>query len=793
LRILLFIILTALNFIKSAVPPGFEDISSEEIAPIKIYYHNKLIGEFELTFDDDFLMFNYPVDFIKSLDFVNQKDFLLKKISGQPLLPNSEYALNDYNKKFTKAVKTKDIDFILNRNLYEAYLFVNPDFLAKAKVSKIEYYEVSQVTPMLYMGFSPSVNLDFSESTSLGFSTSGEILFSLGKLSFNANLSTSFDILEIPKILEEKSLYLISDKAFFNFKDKDCNIELGLTGITGGYLVPEIGILGFKFSNNTDYIVNPEVKFGSNILIKVQQPANIEVKKNGLVIYRTYYPPGNHYLDQTSFPDGVYNIEIVISYFDGTEKIIKQRFAKQSEFPAFGKLNFEFSLGLPFSSNNLFDTVEIQKSILCSLILEKRLSVKTSSKIQIALDLNYYVVSPTLYFFDNGINAAVSIAFGSDLGIGASLNVNYQCNENLNLMFACDYSYDDGNNNSILDGITSENLNTNFSLNTNIFNNSISINANYNFSDSLKVSGSLSRKLIRKRHLTCDLDLELSFSKENYSFNININSSFGDGAPTFNTINKKIKGSDLYTEYNSSYSTTLFSYNKINATARVNSEDELTFNAGFSNDKLDTSGGLSFNRNIFSNEQSQNLNITVNKQLSVFFSPKVGFKVTNRNLNDAGLFIKLNGATKEDKFEIDVSGEKVKMKGNSVSFVNIPSFSDLKVRINSFSDKIYSISNIPDKITLPSDSFAFIEPKCEEMVILMTILLGENGDIIDSANIYDKDNKEVTFTDETGFLELMGFANDEYTAVQKDKSCKFTVPNETPDMGMLFIDELICK
>jgi hypothetical protein len=51
----------------------------------------------------------------------------------------------------------------------------------------------------------------------------------------------------------------------------------------------------------------------------------------------------------------------------------------------------------------------------------------------------------------------------------------------------------------------------------------------------------------------------------------------------------------------------------------------------------------------------------------------------------------------------------------------------------------------------------------------------------------------VTFTDETGFLELMGFANDEYTAVQKDKSCKFTVPNETPDMGMLFIDELICK
>ena len=115
---------SACTLANSNVPEGFEDVSSMENAPIEFYYNGTYLGSFFATFDDDFIEIESPKELVKEMVFVENPNELLS-VLNKKLSSNSHLICHYIDKRKCKGLYPDKIGIILNRNKYQANLYIN--------------------------------------------------------------------------------------------------------------------------------------------------------------------------------------------------------------------------------------------------------------------------------------------------------------------------------------------------------------------------------------------------------------------------------------------------------------------------------------------------------------------------------------------------------------------------------------------------------------------------------------------------------------------------------------------
>lgn len=405
--------------VQTAPPPGFEGLSDEIDTLFDVTVQGRATGSFRAVLSNGFITFAEPEAVAASLDGVIRREAVLALLSS-PLDLNEQYRCFSGQTLGCGLLPPGMSGAIVDPQRFSVELF----FLAADTVI--------EQRPALTLGRSSSEGLTLVQNVGLSFATAdffGEALeyggafdtfISLGQSAFIAQtLVSSGD--GGSRLNQAHGQHIWSDRI----------LRGGLIENFNASLLTNYRMVGSDFGVFTSPFEGDEQFSASPLDVVLPRDADVEIRRNGVLLSVKRYGAGPQRLDTSMLPTGAYAVAIT-ARADGVVVVDEIRsFSKAGGLPPAGKTDFTVGVGL-YVPDQRFDgslkeqflpEVETDALILSGRVARRIGATSAAEFTLLAVDSQTFGELSVRSIFSR-FEGIAAVAAGSDGSHGASLTGN---------------------------------------------------------------------------------------------------------------------------------------------------------------------------------------------------------------------------------------------------------------------------------------------------------------------------------------------------------------------------------
>jgi len=403
------------------LPAGFRQLTAPHTTLVDVYYQNQLIGDYSATVSPGKLRFHHPQKLVNALPKTIDKHQLTSAL-GNTLATHSQLVCQPGQGHICQNPHPEVAAIVYNRTIFRVDLFINRRFIAKT-ADRFEHLPNSTAGLSYVNHFSAiSDNSSGSDGEEIYNITTNNILaYKNGR--FNGSVSFGNNIYGSNDIRVNALNYTHNHKQYQT---------------TGGILETYSNsvffsnqtILGGEFRTTLDTFPNAKYGLGSPLTIFLNSPSQVNVFKDGHLIYTGRYPAGNVNIDTRNFPGGSYPVTIRLSGPQGKGREINRFFVKSSGLTPLGLPQFYVSAGALMSSR-LLDSGAITK-LLPIPIVQAGISYRLTPSWGLGVDViandkaGYFSVGPGYIGHYYEFHVAGLIGTNHSYGYAVTLDAHYK-------------------------------------------------------------------------------------------------------------------------------------------------------------------------------------------------------------------------------------------------------------------------------------------------------------------------------------------------------------------------------
>lgn len=780
-----------------SMPEGFEDLSTEETAPIALYYNDDYLGDFVASFDDDFISFVDAKAIVNELYFADKPAELLAELS-KTLDPHISYVCHRRNPGQCKILQPEKIGVVLDRNNYRATIHINYKYLLPASKPQIKYL--------------PNSNAPFgiANKTSIFLNTTSENNNTQTAITVNKLVTVSrknFELSALPiftgkynknfKAVQPAEINVASVKA--TYRKTDRLFSVGTVSTSGTFMIPAKEVLGIAYTHDDQLVKNPDIQYGTPILISVSEPSVVQVSRNEVIIYSIFYTPGNYYLDTSSFATGVYNVDIKITS-NQTSTTSRKLFIKKTDFAPIGESEFDLLIGFAKDHENPGILPTFTDTVITKIGYNQRLNALHDLDITAMSDFNYGIVGVEVSRFGSNYQASIGGVIATDKGWGFSILANYQANKSLNFYGQYRQTFDNGqSSDNALDILRASETTASLSMNASLKGLNFSFNANCSkvaASITTDYTASVLVPIYNRGSVSSSLELTGVKNSDGYAGSINLSMQLVTRKTTHHLSVRGDRAESKSVTGQASYG--------FDHTFNDNLQAGLSFDVEHT--KANALHGQLHYAPINLNLQGSRVsnpeatatylfNGTINGNWGGVYSPGYGVAVTKDMDYNSGILVKVNSANKEDKFKLSVNeGDSIQLSANKSRFIPLAPLTKYHLLINSASDeKYFNFANVPNQILFYPCNIQPVNVLAREYFVFMSTLVDTKLQPILNATVRGDAKNLPVGSDEYGALQLEVSKNQQIIFETAEQACAIVVPDLPTEAGILFTDSVICQ
>lgn len=461
--IFLFLHLAGNNVIGSQLPKGFSQIEEAHTDRASVFYNGISIGIENIIYSVDHIKLISPEKLLKKIKNINDsvKPSLIHELKKEQTIHLSgicnkvlvQLYVNP-SREVCRPLNPKLIGFIYNPSSRHLFVYINPKYQHTSSSSLTigpptsENWAYLNQFRLIYSGNRFGKGSSFSSKTwnsSYNLLLSNRISRGLWGLSFQNNIASN-DYNNVAN-----SMFSINHM-HVSYRGNPFLIKLGEIYTSSDAALGRKNIIGVSISKNTLLSTEKYLSKGSPVIVYLSSPSQVQVFKDGKILFSQMLTPGNHSLNTKYFPSGTYEITIKTRGQNGQESSKKQLYSKFYGVPTYSGFNYEVSAGSLYADNSFEDTIQDSYEIFPKTTNIKIFNIKLTkpisasqfysinalipSKYDSYLSLSYTKYFNNTYFnIDQLISSGGKLASSIHLGSStSSFNIDSQLNySNYNL------------------------------------------------------------------------------------------------------------------------------------------------------------------------------------------------------------------------------------------------------------------------------------------------------------------------------------------------------------------------
>lgn len=411
--------------LQTAPPPGFENIDQDIDTLFDVTVLGRRIGSFRAILTGDTLQFSNPTALADALQGVIRRESVLAMLSV-PLDLNEQYRCFTGQTLGCGLLPPGMTGAIVDPQRFSAELFF------AASDTMIEQ------RPPLTLGASSSVGPTLVQNIGLSFSTAD---FFTGDVEYGGALDTFASVGQTAFIAQT----LLSSGTGSRLNQINAQ-RIWSERIARGGLIEDFNttlltnyrMVGAQYGSFTSPFALDDQLSASPLDVVLPRDADVEIRRNGVLLSVRRYAAGPQRLDTSGLPDGSYPVSIV-ARADGVVVVDEIRsFSKAGGLPPAGKTQFSIGAGFYVPDQRLgaiganddpfLPNVETDAAVISARVA-RRIGATTGAELNVlAIDGATFGEASVRSIF-SGVEGIAAVAAGSDGSYGVSLTGNVIWND----------------------------------------------------------------------------------------------------------------------------------------------------------------------------------------------------------------------------------------------------------------------------------------------------------------------------------------------------------------------------
>lgn len=316
--------------LRTAPPPGFENISTRLDTLFDLSFRGRRVGSFRATVDEGLIRFEDPDRIVAALGAAVQPD-TVRALLSRPLSLNEEFRCLPGETTGCGILPAGTSGVVVNLERFAAELFLARDFLSDLAPEDVV------LGPPTATGFSFIQNANLSVAGEFGdglvrYGGTFDTIASVGRTAFVGQT-----------VLTDETGARLQE----GYVQRLWTERRGAIGLLPGIntlTITNFRMLGAEYGS---FFLRSRQSFETATPLEILLPrrAQVEVYRNGVLIYTQIYEAGLQSLDTSRLPTGSYPVQI-IAREGGTVLVEETRtFTKVTDLPPPGKLSFTLRAG----------------------------------------------------------------------------------------------------------------------------------------------------------------------------------------------------------------------------------------------------------------------------------------------------------------------------------------------------------------------------------------------------------------------------------------------------------------
>ena len=318
----------------SSPPVGFEDLAAEQYTEVDVFFGGQKITAVFARFSTEQFSFEEPEKILLAIPHAKNTSVLIQALSGQ-LDAHSELVC--HKPRFPKGcghLQPEIAGIIFNENRFRVDVFINPQFLDIIPLNVGHYLP----WPDDAAGLGGMINFNGN----LAGSTQNEVRYDLGARSI---LSYGLTHLNIDMHVSGAKGYQI-ESIVAERDSRDWVLRGGMLRNAPVRLLSQKEILGVHFGSSLKMRTDLERAYGNEVMVFLPRRAMVSVFREERLLSSQMYEAGNQMLDTQNFPNGAYDISIVIDDPLLGEQQETQFYSKATDIPPLGSPSYFIEAGV---------------------------------------------------------------------------------------------------------------------------------------------------------------------------------------------------------------------------------------------------------------------------------------------------------------------------------------------------------------------------------------------------------------------------------------------------------------
>ena len=306
------------QFIWNELPPGFSDLAETQTSIVDVYFHGRKIASTLAKFAPGWVRFENPREIAEKLPNEVDRDRVTEALTGE-LASNAALVCTEPPKPGCGELQPRVAGVIFDRDRFRADLFVHPSLLPVQGSDGPTYL--------------PDPNSGFSALQSFAAVYSG------GTVSDEQYNVQSFTLLGMDKT-RLRAQTGVSDTDGFGVStlvgEHERRDQIYRGGLYRSAPVPVLGdrpFYGVGYSSTYKARLDLEQIRGSELVVFLPRPAQVDVFREGRLISSQSFEGGNQVIDTSTFPAGAYDVLLRIKESGGAVREERRFFAKTDQVP----------------------------------------------------------------------------------------------------------------------------------------------------------------------------------------------------------------------------------------------------------------------------------------------------------------------------------------------------------------------------------------------------------------------------------------------------------------------------
>lgn len=319
--------------IATKAPAGFEELQQQRLVVLDLYFGGEKRGMVQALIAPGTVTFAEPEEVIRLLPDLIDPELVRATIADRPL--DSNTALLCPASTYTHdcgVLDTPTIGVILNESRFRVDIFISPQLLVtKVPTQAGSYLPDPVATPSFISTATASwTNTEGAKSDLFLYN---DLLVSRGRARIEAGLGYAT---ETGFLAEQMVASLDLDRT---------RASTGIFRARGTTVLGLPRMLGVAFETQFDTRLDRDLLAGTPLVIFLNERARVEVLLGERLLSAVQLEAGNNVIDTSSFPQGTYEVEIVVKSVSGRTERERRVFSKTDRVPPVGETAFFGNVG----------------------------------------------------------------------------------------------------------------------------------------------------------------------------------------------------------------------------------------------------------------------------------------------------------------------------------------------------------------------------------------------------------------------------------------------------------------